>query len=118
MNSGNTRPRGEGGANGRASGEIIDRRMCMAAVLNTGSALQYVPMKYRDWEVCFTAVMNDGAAIEFVPEELRDRSMCVAAAKSGKVAAVFTRGNGKEEWRCTDVFRRSGEKARRERESG
>ena len=57
--------------------------MCMAAVQQTGWALQYVPEELRDDKMCMAAVQQTGCVLQFVPEavQLAHPDICVAAVQ-------------------------------------
>ena len=80
--------------------------VCLAAVTDDGTALEFVPEKLRTKEIyeaackssgamlqnvpenhisaslCKAAVMNDGLALSFVPEKYKTEKLCLAAVKN------------------------------------
>ena len=56
----------------------------MAAVKNSGSALEYVPEAMKTEELCITAVQNASGALQYVPEALKTEAICIAAVQEDK----------------------------------
>ena len=46
--------------------------MCLRAVYDSGSALEYVPEDLRTFEISGIAVANEAWALQFVPEEFQE----------------------------------------------
>ena len=67
---------------------ICTRPICLAAVDRDGSALQYVPNKFKDDpEMCFTAVTSNGMALKYVPNKTLE--ICLVAIEQIKAARHF-----------------------------
>lgn len=62
--------------------ELLNARICFAAVGKTGTALRHVPEHLRSLAICARAVANDSSAIAFTPSRLRDEIRKIAAATS------------------------------------
>lgn len=74
---------------GRTAQEQEDMVRIMAIQKEGGRHLQRFSPENRTYPVCLAAVTNDGSALEFVPEELRTKEMCIAACKSDGIAIRF-----------------------------
>jgi hypothetical protein len=54
-----------------------------------GSALKFVPEKYKTAEICLAAVQNYGYALEYVPLELITNKLCTEAVRRNPRALFF-----------------------------
>lgn len=69
--------------------ENITYGMCLAAVENTGSALQYVPEEFRDKKIYTEACRTYGLALASVPEGMKTKEMYELAVKQNGTALQF-----------------------------
>lgn len=51
------------------------------AVKKCGSALKYIPEKFKTYELCLLAVQNHGGTLEYVPSQLKIKELCLEAIK-------------------------------------
>lgn len=70
----------------RYRNEEIYRAVCRSF----GSFLQYIPKQYVCQEICELAVCSDGKALQYVPESLKTPELCFQAACSDPIAFRFT----------------------------
>lgn len=63
--------------------------MCMAAVKNDGSALQYVPEELRDQAIYKEACRSYGLALADVPKDMATEEMYTLAVKSNGAALAY-----------------------------
>ena len=63
--------------------------LCMAAVKDNGSALEYVPEEFLTPELCLAAVERSGFALRFVPAEMKTEALCLAACRTYGVALKY-----------------------------
>lgn len=78
--------RGEEIGPGRTAQEQEDMVRILAIKKEGGRHLQRFSLENRTYPVCLTAVTEDGSALEFVPNELRTKELCAAACKSNGIA--------------------------------
>jgi hypothetical protein len=84
-----------------------DLQMVMAAVSNTGCALEHASDNLKeDRDVCLTAVKQDGKAIQYVGDCLfqDDREIALEAAKSNSEALGYMSGDLPEQHNPFDPF--------------
>ena len=64
-------------------------RRCLAAVQQTGDALQFIPKDMQTYEICLAAVSNYGRAIKYVSKKILCDEICMAAVKNDGVALSY-----------------------------
>lgn len=73
--------------------ELITLALCFVAVqtISSGynSAFWSVPEKFKTAELCLAAVQNTGEALEIVPEELKTPELCFAAIQESPSAFAY-----------------------------
>ena len=75
------------------SEERIDKKICIEAVKQTGTALQYVPKNIIDKEICIEAVKQSWNALQYVPEDIMDKEICLEAVKHNGYALQYVPEN-------------------------
>ena len=80
--------------------ENITYSMCMAAVSNDGTALYFVPERFRDAEIYKEACKNDGLMLALVPEKYISQTICEYAVKSNGLAIK----NVPERFRTREIY--------------
>lgn len=63
--------------------------VCLAAVKETGAALEYVPEDKKTYEMCFEAAKRNGDALRFVPQEHIKEELIMAAVKHSGMALQY-----------------------------
>ncbi len=89
-----------------------DGEICLAAVKESGWALEYVGEEMKkDREICLAAVQQIGYALEYVGEELtKDREICLSAVKKSGVALEYVCEELKKDREiCLAAVRKNGE---------
>lgn len=62
--------------------EIIDYEICTLAVSKNGMALMHVPLEFRDGKLCKLAVTQDAWSLRHVPYPLIDYDLCCLSVES------------------------------------
>jgi hypothetical protein len=62
--------------------KTLTHSICIEAVKQCGSALQYVSEQYRTQDICIQAVKQNGRAIKYVPDKYITHELCLIAVKT------------------------------------
>ena len=84
-----------------------DPDVCLAAVMNAGMALMFIPEECRTREVCLVAVAGDESASFYVPEKYKNDGAfwCDAVKRNGALISRVPYASRTEEM-CVDAVRR------------
>ncbi len=69
--------------------ELRTKEIYLAACKASGKMLSYVPLKHINTAICKAAVMSDGLALCFVPEKYRTEQLCLLAVKKNPKAIAY-----------------------------